>query len=178
MAMNIFWKCGLGFRITIFLSILLSMSSFIATSSVRGENNSQVNKGPYDTTLGKLEYGVVIPSGTPVKPVKGGSFTYEYIFLNILPGKAMPVGDELEIYTKGTATTTNTPKVIFVQDISTGDWLATSGVIFFIDSKLFLLNDHEIKIIGGRERPFKIAGQQFYETTLKIKDGKPVKVSE
>ena len=177
--MNIFWKCGLGFRITIFLSIFLSMTSFIATSSVRGENkNSQVNKGPYDTVLGKLEYGVVIPSGTPVKPVEGGSFTYKYIFLSILPGKAMPVGDGLEVYTKETATTTNTPKVTFVQDISTGDWLATSGVIFFIDSKLFILNDHEIKIIGGKERPFKIAGQKFYETSVKIKDGKPVKVSE
>lgn len=177
--MNIFWKCGLGFRITILLSILLSITSFIATSSVRGENkNGQANKGPYDTALGKLEYGVVIPSGTPVKPVKGGSFTYEYIFLNILPGKALPVGDGLEVYAKGTATTTNTPKVTFVQDISTGDWLATDGVIFFIDGKLFILNDHEIKIIGGKERPFQIADQQFYETSIKIKDGKPVKVSE
>lgn len=177
--MNIFWKFGLGLRITIFLSIFLSMTSFIATPFVRGENkNSQDNKGPYDTALGKLEYGVVIPSGTPVKPVKGGSFTYEYIFLNILPGKALPVGDGLEAYTKGTATTTNTPKVTFVQDISTGDWLATDGVIFFIDGELFILNDHEIKILGGKDRPLKIAGQQFYETTLKIKDGKPVKVSE
>jgi hypothetical protein len=47
-----------------------------------------------------------------------------------------------------------------------------------IDKSFFLLEGHEIKIVGGKKKPFEIAGQTFYETDLVIKDGKVTKVNK
>lgn len=63
------------------------------------------------------------------------------------------------------------------QEEGSGKWCATDGILGISRSKSIVFEGLTITVIGGTDDPIRIAGELLSDTTVIIKDGKPVKVN-
>ena len=61
------------------------------------------------------------------------------------------------------------------QEKSSGKWCATEGILGLSNDKFIVFEGLKIFVVGGVDNPVKIVGTAFSDTTIIIKDGKPLK---
>jgi hypothetical protein len=131
----------------------------------------------YETSLGKLKDQILLLNeGNRVRQDSSGQLHILFGYVLLQKDWATLIGDSIEVYTglKEPVPSDITLEVIFVQDKITGKWLATDGFICIHNGSLVLLDGHKIKVLGGVDDPINIAGRPFSNTTIIIKNGKPV----
>lgn len=96
-------------------------------------------------------------------------------FFSVPPGRAVPVSGAFKIIPEF-GSPAGPINLTLVQNKANGKWLATDGkMAIYYKTSSGLIEGHSIKIIGGPENPITIDGHPFSNTTILIKDGKPVK---
>lgn len=86
------------------------------------------------------------------------------------------VGDNLKFSSLYVAKSPVSVKLF--QEEETGKWCATDGMLGISEDDSIVFEGLKIIVIGGAGKPVKIAGAAFSDTTVVIKEGKPVKLSE
>lgn len=128
----------------------------------------------YETTVGVLTRGYkqLLLS---IKPLRAGKFVL-FGLLDISPSEAFVVGNALVVFED--CTDLEPPKITLVQDKISGVWLATDGHLATVDDSVGLFEGHTIKVVGGVTNPIRIGGKSFDDTTVIIKNGKPISISD
>lgn len=83
------------------------------------------------------------------------------------------VGDDLSFSSRYVAKSPVSVKLF--QEEGTGKWCATEGILGQGNNKFIVFEGLKLMVIGGANKPIKIAGTVFSNTTIIIKDGKPKK---
>ena len=64
------------------------------------------------------------------------------------------------------------------QEEGSGKWCATDGILGISNNNSVVFEGLTITVIGGTDDPIRIAGVLLSDTTVIIKDGKPVKIDQ
>lgn len=105
------------------------------------------------------------------------------LIVNVAAGCGAAIGDSLEVVRGNTRSEVPRQIITLTQDTNQNQWIATDGWIaatqpdaVSFDRTLVtaVVEGHIVKIVGGSNQPIKIGGEFFADTTVAIKDGKPV----
>lgn len=155
-----------------FISILFVFSFFQTYCHAEGVTGITLSsKTTYETSLGKLKDSFLLQNGNKMGTDSSGNMTIIFGFIHMGSDGAIDIRDNVEIFQ---GKTNLSPNITFVQDMKSKKWVATNGTMCIDKSSTKLLDNSTVKIIGGKERPIKIAGQSFSDTTVLIKNGNPV----
>lgn len=126
----------------------------------------------HNTSLGTLKGRFLLENGNQISMGANNNLIIVFGIIHMGPDDATQINESIGVYTARKPT--QPVEVTFVQDRKTGTWLATNGALCIVNDKQFLLDGTTIKVVGGANTPIKIAGQPFADTTVQIRDGKPV----
>ncbi len=135
----------------------------------------------YETSIGILHYGFHIDDNDVLMSPSNGAVGSFLGFATITETEAIEISDAIYASSKADFYTKKV-SITLVQDKKTGKWLATAGKIGLFKADLVtngniivvLLEGQTIRIIGGKDKPIKILGSPFSDTTVVIREGKPV----
>lgn len=130
------------------------------------------NNRTYQTSIGSLESNYSIEPGATMKLIDKGLKLLNGI-LKIPKGDAIELKDGLKIIKR--VNKSSEASITVVQDQATGMWLGTDGSLVFANEVNNVQEGHVIRIIDGKEKPIQIGKEYFYNCTVYIKEGKPVK---
>jgi hypothetical protein len=134
----------------------------------------------FETSLGNLKPQMLLLVGANFSINKKGQFQIVNGLIFLKEDEAIALSEELKIYSAHKLTISPDRKlyITLIQDIPTGKWLATKGLLLLAEEKYQITEGHIIRIIGGNDKPIKILNNSFSDTTICIKNGNPVIFSE
>lgn len=130
----------------------------------------------YQTSLGKLKHGYILLN-QPLKNSIDASGKMHLLFgiIYIDTEHAIQISDknqnDIQIC-QGVAVEKN-QKITFIQDQTSGIWVATDGIMCVQNNSHYLLNNTIVNVVGGTENPIKILGQPFADTKILIENDEP-----
>lgn len=126
----------------------------------------------HDTDLGPLRpSGLSVMEGAHVEFRDLGQLHVVAGFAEVAPGEALPV-DGIHPWFDFPA---KPPRgITLVRDKATDKWLATDGVVAIAQAKFVLVDDQEVRVVGG---PFKVRDVGFTDQTFVLRAGQPVVVA-
>lgn len=148
------------------ISILLVGNVLVSAQSLRSKDTGIT----YQTPLGTLKQGGSLEDGS------------EFDLSGRIIAGFMRMGHDqalaFNIHSLSVSRQLKSPspvQITLVQDQATRKWIATDGTIDIIDNNLVLVEGHTVNVLGGADQPFLIEGQPFFETQVKIQNGRPVR---
>lgn len=155
----------------LYLSSNYFVHSSIAEEKVKGVKLSKSGEKKYQTSLGQLNNGFLLQNDNQVSMDKSGNLLIVFGFIHMGSDEAVEIDNNVAVFQ---GETNLSPHITFVQDQKNGKWLATNGTMCIQNNSNLLLDNTTIKVIGGTDKPIKIAGQPFADTTVLIKNGRPI----